>query len=67
MNKDLKDKTLKVIKNRCPQNHSCPSVRVCKPGALIQKGFAAPAVDQELCIQCGKCMWSCPMGALVLE
>lgn len=35
-----------VDKNRCPQNHPCPSVRVCPVGALIQKGFDAPQVDE---------------------
>ena len=61
------DKKLKVIKNRCPQNHPCPSMRVCKPGALTQKGFEAPIVNQDLCIQCGKCVAFCPKGAIILE
>ena len=47
--------TLLVQKNRCPQNHPCPSVRVCPTGALSQKGFAAPEVDMEKCIRCGNC------------
>ncbi|MEI6100435.1 MAG: 4Fe-4S binding protein [Eubacteriales bacterium] len=64
---NLKDKTLKVLKSRCPQNHPCPSIRVCKPGALVQNGFNAPTVSQDLCIQCGKCVSFCPKGALVLE
>lgn len=53
-----------VDKNRCPQNHPCPSVRVCPTGALIQHGFKAPQVDAEKCIDCGKCVRYCPMGAL---
>lgn len=61
------DAKLTVKINRCPQNHPCPSVRVCPVGALSQKGFAAPVVDQEKCIKCGKCVRSCPMRALVLE
>lgn len=57
-----------VVKTaRCPQNHACPSVRVCPVDALLQQGFAAPQVDLEKCIKCGKCVKSCPMGALVLE
>ncbi|MDY2754925.1 MAG: 4Fe-4S binding protein [Candidatus Treponema excrementipullorum] len=36
-------------------------------GALSQEGFAAPTVNQEKCIKCGKCVRYCPMKALVLE
>lgn len=65
--KDKKDMILAVKKSRCPQNHSCPSVRVCPVGALSQKGYAAPVVDMEKCIKCGKCERFCPMRALVME
>jgi Dissimilatory sulfite reductase (desulfoviridin), alpha and beta subunits len=58
---------LKVKTARCPQNHPCPSVRVCPVGALSQKGFKAPEVDDDSCIKCGKCVRFCPMGALALE
>ncbi|MBP8639353.1 MAG: 4Fe-4S binding protein [Oscillospiraceae bacterium] len=58
---------LHVNKSRCPQNHPCPSVRVCPVGALTQKGFGAPLVDKNKCIKCGKCTKSCPMKALVFE
>jgi ferredoxin len=58
---------LNVIQQRCPQNHRCPSLRVCPTGALTQTGFAAPEVDQEKCIACGKCVRFCPMQALKLE
>lgn len=58
---------LVVKKSRCPQNHPCPSIRVCPVGALTQKGFSAPEADMDVCIRCGKCMYYCPMGALVLE
>ena len=56
-----------VNKNWCPQNHPCPSIRVCPVGALKQEGFNAPVVDEEKCIDCGKCVKFCPMGALVFE
>ena len=59
--------SLKVLKARCPQNHPCPSVRVCPVGALSQKGFGAPIIDQNKCIKCGKCTKSCPMKALVFQ
>lgn len=49
---------------RCPQNHPCPAVQVCPTGALVQDRFKAPVVDNEKCIDCGKCLRTCPMGAL---
>lgn len=58
---------LVVKTERCPQNHHCPSIRVCPANALTQKGFQAPEVDQEKCIKCGKCVRYCPKRALVLE
>ncbi|MHB1152490.1 MAG: 4Fe-4S binding protein [Eubacteriales bacterium] len=63
-NENLK---LVVKTNKCPQNHPCPSVRVCPTDALSQKGYSAPVVDLEKCIKCGKCVKFCPKGALVLE
>ncbi len=66
-NTDKSNQSLVVKKNRCPQNHPCPSVRVCPVGALKQKGFDAPTVDMGKCIKCGKCVKFCPMRALVLE
>lgn len=64
---DIKDKTLTIRKPRCPQNHACPSVRVCPVGALTQKGFSAPSIDGNKCVKCGKCVKTCPMKALVFE
>jgi Fe-S-cluster-containing hydrogenase component 2 len=43
----------------CPQSHRCPTMRVCPTGALQQEGNKAPTIDQELCIECGKCTESC--------
>jgi len=54
-----------VNKNRCPQNHPCPAIRVCPVGALSQQGYKAPIVDDEKCISCGKCVSFCPMKALM--
>jgi len=62
----LQDKTLMVVQDRCPQNHPCPSVRVCPTGALTQSGFKAPTVEMDQCIRCGKCVRFCPMRALKL-
>jgi len=58
---------LKIKKERCPQNHKCPAVKVCPVGALSQKEFASPEIDYDKCIACGKCASVCPMNALVLE
>lgn len=58
---------VKVITEKCPQNHKCPAVSVCPVGALSQKDFEAPTVDGEKCIGCGQCSDFCPMKALVLE
>lgn len=58
---------LKVITEKCPQNHKCPAVEVCPVQALSQNGFNAPTVDEEKCIKCGKCSDFCPKYALVLE
>lgn len=49
------EKVLKVIKEKCPQNHKCPAINVCPVGALSQNGFDAPVVDHNKCIKCGKC------------
>lgn len=56
-----------VNASRCPQNHRCPTLRVCPTGALQQEGFNAPIIDHELCIDCGKCSYSCPVFSQVRE
>lgn len=53
-----------VDKNRCPQNHKCPAIKVCPVGAIKQEGFALPAINKETCIKCGKCIKYCPMKAI---
>lgn len=52
-----------IIASRCPQNHPCPSVHVCPTGALSQKGYGLPEVDEEKCTDCGQCIAFCPRGA----
>lgn len=59
-------KKLHVTPERCPQNHPCPAVKICPVKALSQDGMAAPRVDDERCIGCGKCVRKCPKGALQL-
>ncbi|WP_425524591.1 4Fe-4S dicluster domain-containing protein [Diplocloster hominis] len=60
-------KKITVDTYRCPQNHACPSIKVCPVGALSQKGFHAPVVDMDQCIKCGKCVKFCPMRAISLR
>ncbi|MFC1490228.1 4Fe-4S ferredoxin [Candidatus Latescibacterota bacterium] len=50
---------IKIRKELCPQNHPCPTLRVCPVGAISQEGFAAPTIDDEKCICCCKCVTSC--------
>ena len=62
-----------VQSNYCPQNHRCPTLRVCPTGALKQEGYNAPTIDAETCIECGRCVTSCrvfkeaPVGAAAGE
>jgi Fe-S-cluster-containing hydrogenase component 2 len=65
--KDQVPKVLVVKKSRCPQNHRCPSVAACPTGALSQKGFAAPVINEKRCTSCGKCTRYCFPRALVLQ
>lgn len=60
-------KQLIVIKEKCPQNHNCPLVKICPVNALTQMKFNAPIVDETKCIKCGKCVLSCPKKAVILK
>lgn len=60
------EKKLVIITEKCPQNHKCPAVKVCPVGALSQKEYEAPKIDEEKCIKCGKCSNFCPKEALRL-
>lgn len=55
---------LTIDKNLCPQNHACPSVRVCPVGAISQTGYELPVIDQDKCIMCQKCVSFCPKKAI---
>ena len=59
--------SLKIVEHYCPQNHRCPAVMVCPVDALSQIGESAPSVNNDKCIDCGKCVQYCPIGALQLE
>ena len=53
-----------VNKDKCPQNHRCPSIAVCPKGAITQKNnFSLPVIDESLCVLCEKCAKFCPKNA----
>ena len=58
------EKELKIIIEKCPQNHKCPAIKVCPVGALSQDGFNAPKIDYNKCIKCGACAASCPVSCI---
>ena len=49
----------------CPQNHPCPTISICPTGAISQKGFAAPTIENDKCICCCKCARACAVFAPV--
>lgn len=51
-----------VNKEKCPQDHSCPALKYCPAGAIIQQEYNAPKVLEDKCIECGKCIKVCPKG-----
>lgn len=55
---------LTIDKHRCPANHACPMLKVCPVGAITQNGNGLPVIDEEKCIECGKCIRYCGMGAV---
>ena len=57
--------SIEVNKNRCPENHPCPIVRVCPTKAIKQNGFSAPTIDKSKCVDCGRCLRFCAYGAFV--
>lgn len=55
---------LTIDATRCPQNHRCPLLTVCPVQAITQQGHGLPVIDAQKCIECGKCMKFCGMGAI---
>jgi len=55
---------MKVNPKKCPQNHKCPAVYICKYKAICQTGYGLPNIDKSKCTNCGKCVNFCPMGAI---
>ena len=55
---------IEVNKLRCPHNHTCPLVRMCPANAITQNKEGYPVINHDLCVECGICTRSCPMGAV---
>lgn len=55
---------MNVDKRRCPANHPCPAVRICPTRAISQNGYGLPQIDRAKCVDCGRCIRFCPMGAI---
>lgn len=55
---------LTVNPNRCPQNHHCPLIPICPVDAISQNQYGLPLIDEEKCVECGKCTNYCAMGAV---
>jgi ferredoxin len=60
-------KMVQVSSVACPQNHRCPLLSVCPVGAITQQGYELPVINKEKCIECGKCVRFCPMGAVEMK
>jgi len=58
---------IKVIGERCPQDHACAAIWVCPVDALTQIKNGLPIVDNEKYIECGKCVRVCPYQTFVIE
>ena len=56
--------SIQVNSEKCPQDHRCPAIKICPVGAISQKDFELPIIDNEICIECQKCVKFCPKGAL---
>ncbi|HBR31266.1 MAG: 4Fe-4S binding protein [Eubacteriales bacterium] len=61
------EKTLVLLPEKCPRNHSCSAVKACPAGALTQIEHLPPVVDVSKCTKCGKCTRRCPKGVFVIK
>lgn len=56
---------LTIDKQLCPQNHRCPLLQICPVDAITQNGYGLPVINDEKCIECGKCTRYCGMNAVI--
>ena len=55
---------IKVNRKLCPHDHVCPLIRLCPVGAITIGSAGYPFIDYDKCIECGKCVRSCPKKAM---
>lgn len=55
---------IKIDPKKCPQNHKCPMIKMCPVDAISQEGNGLPIIDENKCIECGKCIKFCGMRAV---
>ncbi|MBN1156964.1 4Fe-4S ferredoxin [Candidatus Woesearchaeota archaeon] len=53
---------IKVIAERCPEDHLCPAIKMCPVKAIYQNGFNAPSVDNDKRIGRQACVANCPQS-----
>lgn len=58
---------LRLIKERCKENHPCVVVAKCPYQAISQIGYYCPDVDETKCVNCGLCPPYCPYQVFVME
>jgi ferredoxin len=58
---------IKIDPEKCPQNHVCPLIKTCPMQAISQIDNGLPAIDPELCVECGICVEKCRMKAVFFE
>lgn len=55
---------IQLDRNICPHDHLCPLIKICPVGAISQDADGYPVIDHDLCIECGKCVRTCPLKAM---
>lgn len=55
---------IKLDRNICPHDHLCPLIKICPVGAISQDADGYPVIDHDLCIECGKCVRTCPLKTM---
>ncbi len=51
----------------CVHCYQPSCVDACKPGAISKSELGVVAVNRDLCVGCGACARSCPLGAITVD